>query len=414
MKIIQFFLLSLIVIASITAQNVSISPNGTNPHQSAGLDIDFPNKGLLIPRIELTATNSSMPITGTPAISLLIYNTANVNDVTPGYYYWNGTQWVSIGAANVNEIDPTWSGVANTTAMIGREGQTGIGITIPEQSAILDAHSTTKGFLPPRMTTNQRNNINNPADGLVIYNVTTECINYFASGFWLELCGSKEIDDEFNCSTDNVTFNYNGNFVTYGTVEGQNGTCWLDRNLGANQVCISSDDVNCLGDLFQWGRYSDGHQIRNPLSDYITVLSPTDNPGHNRYIRNGNYTKDWRETKNDNLWQGVTGVNNPCPTGWRIPTIQELDAERQSWTTNNAAGAFASVLKLSIGGRRVNNTWVDWTTTNGSYWSSTPDTTDPNETKSRALWIHNMAPSGNAGTISYDRQNAVSVRCIKN
>ena len=43
--------------------------------------------------------------------------------------------------------------------------QTGIGTTTPEQSAQLDVSSTDKGFLPPRMTASQRDNIGNPAQG---------------------------------------------------------------------------------------------------------------------------------------------------------------------------------------------------------------------------------------------------------
>ncbi|MCX7955208.1 MAG: hypothetical protein N3A01_08490, partial [Bacteroidales bacterium] len=75
---------------------VSISPTGTDPDNSAGLDINFTDKGLLIPRVSLTSTTSTSPISGTPATSLLVYNTASQNDVTPGYYYWNGVKWVRL------------------------------------------------------------------------------------------------------------------------------------------------------------------------------------------------------------------------------------------------------------------------------------------------------------------------------
>ena len=62
---------------------------------------------------------------------------------------------------------------------------------------------------------------------------------------------------------DLVEFIYKGEEVVYGSVIGQNNTCWLDRNLGALQVCTSSTDEKCYGDLFQWGRGDDGHQDRN-------------------------------------------------------------------------------------------------------------------------------------------------------
>ena len=65
----------------------------STPSASAKLEIAATDKGLLPPRIALTSTSSSSPITGTPDAGLLIYNTATVSDVTPGYYYWSGTDW---------------------------------------------------------------------------------------------------------------------------------------------------------------------------------------------------------------------------------------------------------------------------------------------------------------------------------
>ncbi len=81
---------------NLNAQNVGINSTGATPDATAGLDISFTNKGLLIPRVALTATNAAGPIT-TPTTSLLVYNTATAgtapNNVTPGYYFWTGTAW---------------------------------------------------------------------------------------------------------------------------------------------------------------------------------------------------------------------------------------------------------------------------------------------------------------------------------
>jgi len=93
MKKYLFTILSISFAGNIWAQNVGINPTGATPNASAGLDVDFTNMGILIPRVSLTQTSLAAPIT-TPATSLMVYNTATVNDVTPGYYYWNGTIWV--------------------------------------------------------------------------------------------------------------------------------------------------------------------------------------------------------------------------------------------------------------------------------------------------------------------------------
>src|SRR5690606_7652526 len=63
-------------------------------------------------------------------------------------------------------------------------GNVGVGTATPAASAILDASSTSKGFLPPRMTTAQRDAIASPAAGLIIFHTTTEHRNYFDGPSW--------------------------------------------------------------------------------------------------------------------------------------------------------------------------------------------------------------------------------------
>jgi hypothetical protein len=62
----------------------------------------------------------------------------------------------------------------------------GINNIAPDASAQLDVSSTTKGFLPPRMTTTQRNAISSPVEGLHIYNTTTHKGNYYDGTNWVE------------------------------------------------------------------------------------------------------------------------------------------------------------------------------------------------------------------------------------
>jgi hypothetical protein len=130
----------------------------------------------------------------------------------------------------------------------------------------------------------------------------------------------------------------------------------MDRNLGASRAATSSTDTQAYGDLYQWGRAADGHQKRNSAT--TSSLSSSDTPGHGNFILAPNSPYDWRSPQNTNLWQGVNGVNNPCPSGYRLPTEAELNAERLSWGSNNAAGAFASPLKLPVAGGRNSTAMV--------------------------------------------------------
>lgn len=77
------------------------------------------------------------------------------------------------------------AGGAALTAING--GNVGIGTGTPNASALLDVTSTTKGFLPPRMTTAQVTAVATPADGLIVYDTDTDTIKLRANGAWVSL-----------------------------------------------------------------------------------------------------------------------------------------------------------------------------------------------------------------------------------
>lgn len=178
------------------------------------------------------------------------------------------------------------------------------------------------------------------------------------------------------------------------------GKTWMDRNLGASQVATSSTDTNSFGDLYQWGRSADGHQCRNSL--ITSTLSSIDQPGHSDFIIT---ISNWRNPQNTSLWQGVNGVNNPCPSGYRLPTESELNTERMNWWFNNSAGAFTSPLKLPLAGVRLS---TDGSLANVGiivhYWSSTISSS-----RSKRLFVN----STGAGIDTSSRANGISVRCLK-
>ena len=69
-------------------------------------------------------------------------------------------------------------------------GSVGVGTGTPNNKAILDLSSTTKAFLPPRMTTTQRNVISPAVAGMVIYNTTTNKLNVYNGTAWEAITSS--------------------------------------------------------------------------------------------------------------------------------------------------------------------------------------------------------------------------------
>ncbi|MGB1296248.1 MAG: hypothetical protein ACPG6V_12295 [Flavobacteriales bacterium] len=85
--------------------------------------------------------------------------------------------------------------------------QIGIGTTTPHASSILEVNSTSKGFLPPRLTSVNRDNINNPAEGLMIYNTDLSCIEYFTGSYWFNPCCSKTVNSGLDALPLEIFFN---------------------------------------------------------------------------------------------------------------------------------------------------------------------------------------------------------------
>lgn len=180
---------------------------------------------------------------------------------------------------------------------------------------------------------------------------------------------------------------------------------WMDRNLGASRAATDSTDESAYGDLYQWGRFADGHQCRNSL--VTSELSSTSKPDMEDFISTQNEQHDWLNPQNDELWEAS---NNPCPFGYRLPTMAELNAERLSWgCENNSFGAFNSPLKLTLTGFRhfLDGSFVNVDSV-GRYWSSTVST----EITSRSNGLGFSAMDAAIG--NSHRGHAYAVRCIKN
>lgn len=209
-----------------------------------------------------------------------------------------------------------------------------------------------------------------------------------------------------------VTFTYNGSSVTYGILtSAATNRKWLDRNLGAAATPSSATDFANYGDLLQWGRPADEHQLltrtgpadanATAVNGTVTTLSDIDAPNHNKFIVVTAAPNNWRSPSNETLWQGVNGINNPCPEGWRIATRTEWEAENLGTLTE----AY-NKLKITFTGRRsAIDGSIASSADNGSYWSSTVSTSQ----RSRVIQV---SPSAAVIAVSDYRSEGKACRCI--
>ncbi len=150
-----------------------------------------------------------------------------------------------------------------------------------------------------------------------------------------------DIGPKQNCGGQVIVFKG----LVYKSVYYEN-RCWLDRNLGADEIPKSMNDNSGYGNYFQWGRIMDGHEDYGSQVSFL--LSGIDNPGMSSFTTSDKTPNDWRIPQNDSLWQ--TTINNPCPEGWRVPTLTEWDGVISNW--GSLWEAFNSPLKIPASGFR--------------------------------------------------------------
>ncbi|MEI7614219.1 MAG: hypothetical protein WCK63_15065, partial [Betaproteobacteria bacterium] len=109
---------------------------------------------------------------------------ASAADTLAGLAVGTAGQVLTVSGAGL----PAWSAAAFTSVgsdVVRTTGSVGVGTSAPDISALLELNSTSKGFLPPRMTTNQRTSIFEPATGLAVYDTDLKDLMVFNGTAWL-------------------------------------------------------------------------------------------------------------------------------------------------------------------------------------------------------------------------------------
>ncbi len=344
--------------------------------------------------------------------------------------------------------------------------QVGIGTTSPNTSAALDVESTTKGFLPPRMTGAQRNAIATPAEGLSIYNTDSKCLQWYNGSGWCSTCDGdgnlrgggfiNGFQDNTTCTTkvisvtscasvtgatlndivgtaDGIEYDwtnatsYMGGTTTEALVE-IGGQCWFRRNATVAPTAPISDAPNTGSNVWTtnistdngyWGYYNTA--TTSGASGWATT-EPAAGEG---------LLYQWSAAMNGSTTERAQGV---CPTGWHVPsdcewmylentlgmstTDQQVDNNWRSTTDegnklrsvggsgttlwNNSSGFTA----LLAGFRGTNGTFRS-RGPGGGWWSSSESSATNAQRRSLG------SSQAGVGRYSSVKANGFSVRCLK-
>jgi len=214
-----------------------------------------------------------------------------------------------------------------------------------------------------------------------------------------------------------VKFSYRGQPVSYASVRGADGKIWLQQNLGSTQVANAFDDTNSYGDLFQWGRWDDGHQMRNSATSSAPSANfPDGLTGINAFILGSGSASWWSTNATSDAWNAASASDitsavgaDPCKAvgpGWRLPSQADWTGLVSAEGIGNPASAYASSLKLPAAGNRSNtNGSFTYVGARGYYWSS-----DTANSGGKYLYIGSSIANAGSGA---PRGQGESVRCLK-
>jgi uncharacterized protein (TIGR02145 family) len=339
-----------------------IAVGGDNPDQSAVLDLQSNSKGFLISRMTTAERNSI----ASPAVGLMIYNTGTycleINVGTTSAPEWSA---ISCRTGAISGID--CAGATVTGSLVSGVSATGVSVSVPYTGGNSGAYvgQTVSSTGVTGLTATLSAGSFAGGSGSVSYDITGTPSGVGTASFALNIGGQSctlDVTASYSCKAkiDATTFK---NFLCY--------------NLGAANTSANpfTPSWEIVGGHWQWGRLAQA------------APGPT---GPGAGDANDGAISGWNNTDApDGSWSDASKtINDPCPAGYRVPTMAEWDGVRLNntltnvgtWTnsgsTNYSSGKnFGTGLFLPAAGLRSN-------TSNGAlfnrgyfgyYWSSSED-----------------------------------------
>jgi uncharacterized protein (TIGR02145 family) len=376
--------LLLIALAITTSSNaqVGIGIATANINPSAQLDVTSTTKGFLLPRM----TNAQKTAIVAPSAGLQVW-CADCG-ASGELQVFNGNNWTNTSGSAASLAFPRITTAAITGLTIGATTSATSGGTISGTggetvvSGVCWSTTTNPTVALTTKTTNGPTTIGSFSSSITgLTNYTLYYVRAYATNSSGTSYGNEVI---IGCGAKNTS----GTFLTF--------ACY---NLGAtstgNAMTYQAGANN--GSLYQWGRPTDGHQIRvsgttTSLATNTTATLPTEVVG--KFIST---SADWMSPPTNTLWgDGTTGANpvkaanDPCPSGFKVPSQAQWGsifaggvtqgapalATANVWTWTGNGYTVGSALYLpAAGGRNYDSTSGNVVLsdlgTYGYYWSST-------------------------------------------
>jgi hypothetical protein len=339
MKKMMLLLLTLLIwnVASVNAQ-VTIGAD-SDPDPSAVLDLKTTNQGLLLPRVSLSSASDVRKIPH-PVIGLTVYDT-NTNQLA----VWNGSSWKYMGESNKSEGSITITREPAIFTFVERPG------TDANPTLALSVTTTTRNIACTYQWYSKKVNAKNTEDFAPISEATASSYTPTADastvGLYRYFCRINQGIYTLDSDSSEVAYGCGARTVFGGWLS------FMCYNLGAEAWTIAEQlayqpepdtaplDAKVNGDLYQWGRKTDGHEKRNSettatLATNDAATTPADVAG--KFIVTTEDPYNWRSGginnvlwgdgsdqggKPDGIFPVVKGVNDPCPDGWMVPSSEQ-------------------------------------------------------------------------------------------
>ena len=296
MKQIFTFLAAVLLTATTYAQ---VGIGTTTPDASSALDITSTTKGLLIPRM----TNAQRQAISNPAAGLLVF----VTDLDGGsFMFYDGTEW---GALSFTKTIPDAPTIGTPVA---GDAQATVSFTAPSSNGGSAITSYTATSSPGGIT----GTLSQAGSGSITVSGLTNGTAYTFTVTATNAIGTSTASAPSGSVTP-------ATIPTSQVSNGSGGTyTFMSHNLGADTSLDPHTPVKGLnGDYYQWGKNAPDADV-----DALIGGSWGDQGGS---TANGNWTPDAR------------GPQDPCPSGFRVPSKAEL-ATVNSNNTFFTSGTFTS------------------------------------------------------------------------